>query len=106
MTKSKITEIFKRLDDEKFTLLQHGVGFDFILKDLKSTQFLHTGIGQAQDMVDMQIFSLVSMYMSFCRSGAEASIDDFMDEIKKAAVKAYNSDAFNLGFIDEMGEDK
>ena len=99
MTKSKIVEIFKRLDDEKFSLIEHGVAFEFVLKDKANSQYMHTGIGDSQDMSQLILYSIVSLYTVLERNGAfkkDVSIEDFCEDIKRLAVKAYNEDLFNL----------
>ena len=102
MTKSKIVEIFKRLDDEKFSLIEHGVAFEFVLKDKANSQYnqyMHTGIGDSQDMSQLILYSIVSLYTVLERNSAfkkDVSIEDFCEDIKRLAVKAYNEDLFNL----------
>lgn len=103
MTKSKIVEIFKRLDDEKFSLLKHGVAFEFILKDKNSDQYMHTGIGNGQDMSQLILYSIVSLYTILEKNDGfsqEVSIESFCDNVRELAVKAYKEDIFHLQEID------
>lgn len=104
MTKSKIVEIFKRLDDEKFSLLKHGVAFEFVLKDKNSGQYMHTGIGDGQDMSQLILYSIVSLYTVLEKNNAftqEVSIESFCDNVKELAIEAYKEDIFHLQKIDD-----
>lgn len=103
MTKSKIVEIFKRLDDEKFSLLKHGVAFEFVLKDKNSGQYMHTGIGDGQDMSQLILYSIVSLYTILEKNDGfshEVIIEAFCDSVRELAVKAYKEDMFHLQEID------
>lgn len=99
MTKSKLVEIFKRLDDEKFSLLPRGVSFDMIIKDREHNQFMHTGVGDGADMSQMVVYSIVSLYTTIERAGAftkPMTIENFAEDVKNKVIEAYHEDAFNL----------
>lgn len=104
MTKSKIVEIFKRLDDEKFSLLPRGVSFEMIIKDRDNNQFMHTGIGDGADVSQMVLYSIVSLYTTIERANAftkPMTIESFCEDIKSKAIMAYKEDAFNLEQIND-----
>lgn len=104
MTKSKLVEIFKRLDDEKFSLLKHGVAFEFAIKDKNSGQYMHTGIGVGQDMSQLILYSIVSLYTTLKQIDGfseEVSIEAFCDSVRELAIKAYKEDIFHLQRIDD-----
>ena len=104
MTKSKLVEIFKRLDDEKFTLLPRGISFEMIVKDREHGQFMHTGIGDGGDMSQMVLYAIVSLYTTVDRAKAftkPTTIESFCEDIKDKAIKAYKEDAFNLEKIND-----
>lgn len=103
MTKSKIVEIFKRLDDEKFSLLKHGVAFEFVLKDKDHNQYMHSGIGNGQDMTQLILYSIISLYTILEMNNAftqEVSIESFCDNVKELAINAYKENLFHLDKID------
>lgn len=103
MTKSKIVEIFKRLDDEKFSLLKHGVAFEFVLKDKDHNQYMHSGIGNGQDMTQLILYSIISLYTILEKNNAftqEVSIESFCDSVRESVIKAYKEDIFHLQEID------
>lgn len=99
MTKSKITEIFKRFDDEKYNTFTHGVDFELIVHDREHGSYLHTGIGSGEDMSKMALYSLTSLYIS---SGAKekVSIEQFAESVKSLLINAYNTDLFGIKVID------
>ena len=106
MTKSKIVEIFKRLDDEKFSLLQHNVAFEMIVKDRANEQYLHTGIGDGADMSQIILYSILSMYVTLKRNNGfthPVTIEDFAENIKELAIKAYEEDLFQIESNEEGG---
>lgn len=99
MTKSKIVEIFKRLDDEKFTLLPRGVAFELVIRDKAAGQYMHTGIGDGLDMSLMSIYSIVSLYTTVKNSGqlkGDVSIEAFAESVKQQVIKAYNDNLFSM----------
>lgn len=99
MTKSKIVEIFKRLDDEKFTLLPRGIAFELVIRDKAADQYMHTGIGDGLDMSLMSIYSLVSLYTTVKDAEqlkGDVSIEAFAESVKNQVIKAYNDKIFNM----------
>ena len=99
MTKSKIVEIFKRLDDEKFTLLPRGVAFELVIRDKAAGQYMHTGIGDGLDMSLMSLYSLVSLYTTLERTGQlkdNISIEQFAESVKDQVIKAYHDNFFSM----------
>lgn len=103
MTKSKIVEIFKRLDDEKFTLLPRGVAFELIIRDKDNGQYLHTGIGTGEDMSLLLFYSANSLYKTLKEGGGftrPITIEEFAEDIKEKIIRSYNEDLFNTQLID------
>lgn len=103
MTKSKFVEFFKRFDDEKFSLMQHGVAFDLTVRDRDHGIFMHTGIGDGADMSQMILFSICSLYTTLDQNGAfthEVTIEEFADNIKELSINAYKEDIFHLKGLD------
>lgn len=103
MTKSKFVEFFKRFDEEKFSLMQHGVAFDLIVRDRDHGTYMHTGIGDNADMSQMILFSILSLYTTLDQNKAftkEVTIEAFADNIKELAIKAYKDDIFHLRGFD------
>ena len=99
MTKSKIVEIFKRLDDEKMSLLSRGIAFELVIRDKAAGQYMHTGIGDGLDMSLMCTYSLVSLYKSLENTGqlkAGATIEAFAESVKEQVINAYKKDLFNM----------
>ena len=99
MTKSKIVEIFKRLNDEKFTLLPRGVAFELVIRDKAAGQYMHTGIGDGLDMSLMSLYSLVSLYTALEKTGQlkdNISIEQFAESIKDQVIKAYHDNLFSM----------
>ena len=99
MTKSKIVEIFKRLDDEKFSLLPRGVAFELVIRDKAAGQYMHTGIGDGLDMSLMSLYSLVSLYTALEKTGQlkdNISIEQFAESIKDQVIKAYHDNLFSM----------
>lgn len=99
MTKSKMTEFFKRFDDEKYNTFSHGVDFELIVHDREHGSYLHTGIGSGEDMSLMALYSLTSLYIS---SGAKdkVSIEQFAESVKSLLINAYNTDIFGISQIE------
>lgn len=104
MTKSKMTELFKRFDDEKYNTYSHGVDFELIVHDREHGSYLHTGIGSGEDISMMTLYSLTSLYIS---SGAKekVGIEQFAESVKNLLINAYNTDIFGISKIEGGAQD-
>lgn len=94
MTKQEIVGIYDKLDRGKFSALDHGVTFQFILRDRQTGSFLHTGIGTGEDMSMLLIFEALNLYRSAAQKNV--SIEEFAESVKQSMIRAYDDKAFEV----------
>ncbi len=108
MTKSKIAEIFKRFDDEKFSTYEHGTDFELILHDQQHDSFIHTGIGTGDSMSKMVLYSILSLYKAGQQdpNSKKVSVEDYAESVKEAIIRGWNENIFNMEDIHTFDGDK
>ena len=109
MTKSKIAELFKKFDDEKLSTFEQGTDFKLILHDQAHDSYIHTGIGTAESMSKMTLYSLLSLYKAAGKQNPAAKlvpIEEYAESIKELVIKAWKENIFDIESIDGSDGDK
>jgi len=94
MTKQEIVGYYDKLDRGKYSALDHGVTFQFVLRDRQSGNFLHTGIGTGEDMSALLIFELLNLYRTAAQKNV--TIVEYAESIKETIIKASEDKTFEM----------
>ena len=97
MTKQELVNMYYKLDRDKFKLMEKGVAFNLVITE--NGGFLHTGIGTGEDMSMINLYSLLSLYVSACKEGA--TIEGYAESVKQGIIKAYYDNMFDIEGNDE-----
>ena len=97
MTKNEIVNYFDKMDRGKFKTFQNGVAFDLVIRDLKTGDFLHTGIGSGLDMTLLSLYSLADLYKN-CEPGT--TVEAFAESIKNGIIESVKNNLFKSNDIE------